>query len=145
MHERVGGVEHGLELALDGSIGAAAPVAGVHVKAECRLSWIRVDPPATGEPRTGLTVLRARREPTRRGAPRGAACGPLPAGRCIRHSHTSSGYARFSMSFAGLAVTPRPAVAGWRPPGAARAAVRPLHRPVRNAPRRTPRARSARR
>src|SRR2546422_1938716 len=66
MHERVGGVEHGLELALDGSTGAAAPVACVHVKAECRLSCIRVDPPATGEPRTGLTVLRARREPKRR-------------------------------------------------------------------------------
>src|SRR5258705_2658916 len=27
---------------------------------------------------------------TRRRAPRGTACGPLPAGRCIDHSHTSS-------------------------------------------------------
>src|SRR2546428_13297939 len=35
-------------------------------------------------------VGRSRGAATRRRAPRGAACGPLPAGRCIRHSHTSS-------------------------------------------------------
>src|SRR6266581_4332058 len=66
MNQRLRGVVHRLELTLDGSTGAAAPVAGVHVEAEGRLPLLRVDPAATGEPRTGLTVLRPRREPERR-------------------------------------------------------------------------------
>src|SRR5207249_114120 len=37
MNQRLGRVVHGLELALDGAAGAAAPVAGVHVEAERRL------------------------------------------------------------------------------------------------------------
>src|SRR6266516_311901 len=42
-----------------------------------------------------------------------------------------------------IRVSPRPAVAGWRPPDAARVPARSPHRPVRNAPRRTPPARYA--
>ena len=76
-------------------------------------------------------------------APRGAACGPPPAGRCIAHSPTS--WVTHTLHASGIRVSPRPAVAGWRPRVAARVPALPPHRPARNPRRRTRPARSARR
>jgi len=75
----------------EGQIGAVTKEMGALCRAPARRAALRVSRLRGIGITCALHEVPRSRCATRRGAPRGAACGPLPAVRCIAHSHTSSG------------------------------------------------------